>query len=137
MYICDKKTVDDLVGALMLTNVECECERVEDDFTQFLKTSTRLVRTLLAAIKNYVIEYNLEYKFGTTRIQLSKLKPLLNDRAYRNMSYKTFKQRVFKSVIEGGVPEPLRLNGINFIVEDDEIFVIVDLDRFKKVVDKC
>ena len=134
VYVCDRKTVDSLLENLTVLNVE----RVEekDGFDKFLNTTTKLIRTLLKALKVYIVKHNLDYKSGVVTVSIKNLKRLFEDKSYKNLALSTLQQKLVKMVIERGTPRPLVDNGLNFKIVGKEVFVDVDLDKFKRVLDK-
>jgi len=132
-YICDKATVDALLENISIVDVSGF--KLDRELREQLRKTSKLVKCVLKAIASYIRDNNLDYKNGKVDIPLIKVKGYISDSTYMKKTYKDFKCKVKRSLIDGGTPRWIRNMGLDFNIEGDEIKITIDLDRIRDFLD--
>jgi len=134
VYVADKATVDALIENLSLIRLG-ELEEKALGLREFLRNATKLVRVTVTALKRYVVENDLAYKSGVVKVPVEELRRYIDDRGYRKLGARALTERLAKA-FGGGVPRPLAEAGVGFTLEGDTAYMVVELDKFRPVLDE-
>jgi len=132
-YICDRATVDALLENISIVDVHGYS--FDKELKEQLDKASKLVRCVLKAIALYIKENNLDYKNGVVQESITRIKEYIKNTSYMKKTYKDFKHKVKRSLIDGGTPRWIRDMGVDFTIEGDEIKVTIDLDRIRDKLD--
>jgi len=105
-------------------------------FADYVKSSTRLVRVVVAAIIKWATENGLVYESGRYRLTVDELRKYIDDSGYRKLGTRALTGRLRTAFIDGGTPRPLLNAGITFReLPGGEVVVEVDMARLRAAIE--
>jgi len=130
-YVCDAKTVNAIIKELdILKNQTYRGEPI--DIHETLGKADVLTKSLLKAVKEYIVANNLDYKVGVIEVPLKEVRSFMKPSGYAKMGYSLLVSRVKKKFIEFQECKWLESFGVRFKLKDGkDVALIVDLDAVK------